>query len=192
MKLNDIAKEFERHTKLALPYHGDTLPSLMRRLVDEHLYYRRRKVPQEVIARLRARAKDLCEHCGDAVDEYEIHHTKEVCFGGENSIENLQLLCRPCHVSVTESRYIERKPRLQSCFTPEMAELFYNTPKPQQLCWGIGPGELTHILSSTLTVVAETLYTRTTRQPLPSQTSWSPTTNASRTTTSSGLITGSS
>ena len=147
VKLNDIAKEFERHTKLALPYHGDTLPSLMRRLVDEHLYYRRRKVPQEVIARLRARAKDLCEHCGDAVDEYEIHHTKEVCFGGENSIENLQLLCRPCHVSVTESRYIERKPRLQSCFTPEMAELFYNTPKPQQLCWGIGPGELTHILS---------------------------------------------
>ena len=135
-KLQAIAKAFEQQTGFALPYHGDTLPSLMRRLVDEHQYYRRRAVPKTTIARLMEARGGLCELCGDAGEE--VHHKNAVCLGGGNSLDNLQLLCAPCHAKVTEGQHLQRKPRLQSCFSPELAELFYNTPKPQQIHWGIG------------------------------------------------------
>jgi hypothetical protein len=83
-KLSAIAKAFEKHTGLALPYHGDTLPSLMRRLVDEHQFFRRKWLPKTTIARLREARRDMCELCGDVVgdDPFEVHHKSAVCLGG--------------------------------------------------------------------------------------------------------------
>ena len=59
-KLSAIAKAFEQHAGLALPYHGDTLPSLMRRLVDEHQFFRRKWLPKTT---MRAR-RDMRKFCG--------------------------------------------------------------------------------------------------------------------------------
>jgi 5-methylcytosine-specific restriction endonuclease McrA len=40
-----------------------------------------------------------CNYCGDI--GLEVDHVIELAAGGENSIENLQVLCKPCHKAKT-------------------------------------------------------------------------------------------
>lgn len=40
-----------------------------------------------------------CNYCGDI--GLEVDHVIELAAGGENSIENLQVLCKPCHKTKT-------------------------------------------------------------------------------------------
>ena len=137
---------------MSLPHYGDELPSFMKRLVDEHTYYRRARVPKEVVATLRARQEDKCHSCGDklygkgdvfggqpsVLPIFEVHHASALAEGGGNDAGNLQLLCHMCHVKISEEQHLCKNPRLRSCFNPEVMELFNNTPKPRQIHWGLG------------------------------------------------------
>jgi hypothetical protein len=139
-RLHLLAAEFQKHTGLSLPYHGEELPTLMRRLIDEHLYWRRSKIPREIREIVRVRQDDKCEKCGDALAGHgELHHIKAVADGGSNDSSNLQLLCHMCHTQISESQHLAKNPRLSSCFNPEMMNLFNNAAlKPKQIHWGIG------------------------------------------------------
>jgi hypothetical protein len=139
-RLHLLTAEFQKHTGLSLPYHGEELPTLMRRLIDEHLYWRRPNIPREIREIVRVRQGDKCEKCGDALAGHgELHHVKAVADGGSNDSSNLQLLCHMCHVQISESQHLAKNPRLLSCFNPEMMEVFQNAAqKPKQIHWGIG------------------------------------------------------
>ena len=67
-RLRLFAEAFEKETGLSLPYHGEELPTLMKRLVDEHLYWRRPCIPKEVREELRQRQGDKCRKCDDKLD----------------------------------------------------------------------------------------------------------------------------
>ena len=44
----------------------------------------------------KARARMRCEKCG-AAGRLEVHHKKPKCEGGEDTMENVIVLCRGCH-----------------------------------------------------------------------------------------------
>ena len=47
-----------------------------------------------------------CNYCGDVGNE--VDHVIELAAGGDNSIENLQVLCSPCHKAKT-AKYNSRR-----------------------------------------------------------------------------------
>ncbi len=53
---------------------------------------------QMVYSLVRVRDKFRCRHCKTATPE--VHHIKFRSAGGEDSTENLALLCRACHAEV--------------------------------------------------------------------------------------------
>ncbi len=57
----------------------------------------REYLPNATIRAVYARAGGCCERCGRRSGQLDIHHKKPVSEGGGNSLENLELLCRPCH-----------------------------------------------------------------------------------------------
>jgi hypothetical protein len=48
---------------------------------------------------LKQRSNDTCELCGHHADNYDIHH---VVYNPAITINELQLLCVPCHASITD------------------------------------------------------------------------------------------
>ena len=74
----------------------------MKRLVGEHTYYRRARVPRETVTILRAQQDDKRHHCGDKLHgQGEVHPATAVAQGGGNEAANLQLLCHMCHVQIS-------------------------------------------------------------------------------------------
>jgi 5-methylcytosine-specific restriction endonuclease McrA len=126
-RIYDLVKLFRARTGLRLDYHGEEMPSLMKAMVDEHMYWRRIYVPKETIANLHVRAQEKCEACGDALTHPEVHHIKPVAQGGTNALDNLQLLCHMCHVQISEQQHLSKNPRLCS-FNPEIWS-FSTTPQ---------------------------------------------------------------
>jgi 5-methylcytosine-specific restriction endonuclease McrA len=52
------------------------------------------------------RAGGFCERCGAKLWRgVEYHHIIEAYLGGDNSLENCCVACRPCHVELTAERH---------------------------------------------------------------------------------------
>ncbi len=66
-------------------------------------------IPNATIRAVYARAGGCCERCGRRSGRLDIHHKTPVSEGGDNSFENLELLCRPCH-TLEHERDFELKP----------------------------------------------------------------------------------
>lgn len=64
---------------------------------------KRRVLPPMVRNELRARAGNQCERCGCS-GPFAAHHVTPVSEGGTNELENLMLLCWPCHKAVHRER----------------------------------------------------------------------------------------
>ena len=45
-----------------------------------------------------------CVGCGGRLDEFEADHVIPWSLGGSTNTENLQLLCKPCHLTKTLSQ----------------------------------------------------------------------------------------
>ena len=54
------------------------------------------------------RAKGLCENCKLPFKGIEYHHILEAELGGDNSINNCLVLCRPCHKFFTKTQSAPR------------------------------------------------------------------------------------
>jgi RNA-directed DNA polymerase len=52
---------------------------------------------REIKAQVKAERGTTCERCGDTVN-LDLHHRHAKRYGGQNTIDNAELLCRPCHV----------------------------------------------------------------------------------------------
>ena len=51
----------------------------------------------EVVLGVHEHANHTCEQCGAIKVQFEVHHITPKIMGGNNALENLKLLCKPCH-----------------------------------------------------------------------------------------------
>ncbi len=49
------------------------------------------------------RDKGICQECGQAVTTFECDHIYPRASGGDDSLENLRTLCKPCHIKATSN-----------------------------------------------------------------------------------------
>jgi hypothetical protein len=64
-----------------------------------------------------------CNYCGDVGNE--VDHVIELAAGGDNSIENLQVLCSPCH-KVKTAKYNSKRLKTDK-------GVFSGSPAPRHL-----------------------------------------------------------
>jgi len=66
---------------------------------------RSRSIPQDVKIAVAVRDEGLCQHCGTSTGPMEYDHVIPYSMGGDNSVENIQLLCRRCNAAKS-NRYV--------------------------------------------------------------------------------------
>jgi hypothetical protein len=66
---------------------------------------RSRSIPQDVKIAVAVRDERLCQHCGTSAGPMQYDHIIPYSMGGDNSVENIQLLCHRCN-SAKSNRYV--------------------------------------------------------------------------------------
>jgi flavoprotein len=66
---------------------------------------RSRSIPQDVKIAVAVRDQGRCQHCGTFAGPMEYDHVIPYSMGGDNSVENIQLLCRRCNAAKS-NRYV--------------------------------------------------------------------------------------
>jgi hypothetical protein len=64
-----------------------------------------RSIPQDVKIAVAVRDEGLCQHCGTSAGPMQYDHVIPFSMGGDNSVENIQLLCRRCN-RAKSNRYV--------------------------------------------------------------------------------------
>jgi 5-methylcytosine-specific restriction endonuclease McrA len=64
-----------------------------------------RTIPQDVKIAVAVRDEGLCQHCGTSTGPMQYDHVIPYSVGGDNSVENIQLLCRRCNAAKS-NRYV--------------------------------------------------------------------------------------
>ena len=62
-----------------------------------------RTIPQDVKIAVAVRDQGLCQHCGTSTGPMQYDHVIPYSMGGDNSVENIQLLCRRCNRAKSNS-----------------------------------------------------------------------------------------
>ena len=76
---------------------------------------RTRSIPQDVKIAVAVRDEGLCQHCGTSAGPMQYDHVIPYSLGGDNSVENIQLLCRRCNAAKS-NRYVGQR------YSPECVE----------------------------------------------------------------------
>jgi hypothetical protein len=129
-----------------MPYYGEEQATLGHRMVEQWVAIKRMKFEASVRLELARRQSNNCAMCDEPLvkpdgtwQHTEINHKRALALHGDNSPENLELLCLMCHNMVTESQVLHGvAPRLCSVLNPESAKIFRDAPKPRQISWGNG------------------------------------------------------
>jgi hypothetical protein len=64
-----------------------------------------RTIPQDVKIAVAVRDEGLCQHCGTSAGPMQYDHVIPYSMGGDNSVENIQLLCHRCN-RAKSNRYV--------------------------------------------------------------------------------------
>ena len=64
-----------------------------------------RSIPQDVKIAVAVRDQGRCQHCGTSAGPMEYDHVIPYSAGRDNSVENIQLLCRRCNAAKS-NRYV--------------------------------------------------------------------------------------
>ena len=80
---------------IVLAFSGATAPAAKRT----------RSIPQDVKIAVAVRDQGLCQHCGTSAGQMEYDHVIPYSMGGDNSVGNIQLLCRRCNAAKS-NRYV--------------------------------------------------------------------------------------
>src|SRR5215218_9586184 len=62
-----------------------------------------RTIPQDVKIAVAVRDQGCCQHCGTSTGPMHYDHVIPYSMGGDNSVENIQLLCRRCNGAKSNS-----------------------------------------------------------------------------------------
>jgi hypothetical protein len=66
---------------------------------------RSRSIPQDVKIAVAVRDQGRCQHCGTSAGPMQYDHVIPYSMGGDNSVENIQLLCHRCN-RAKSNRYV--------------------------------------------------------------------------------------
>jgi HNH endonuclease len=66
---------------------------------------RSRSIPQDVKIAVAVRDQGRCQHCGTSAGPMQYDHVIPYSVGGDNSVNNIQLLCRRCNAAKS-NRYV--------------------------------------------------------------------------------------
>jgi len=79
-----------------------------KKMRESYDYRRNNGFTNSLKSRCKKRDGYLCKRCGSSED-LEVDHIVEVIDGGENTLENLQTLCKNCHLKKTKKEIKKRK-----------------------------------------------------------------------------------
>ena len=68
----------------------------------------RKPIPNGVLRAVFSRAGNACERCGCQGRQLDVHHPKPVSDGGGNGVDELEVLCKPCHRLAHRQDYQQR------------------------------------------------------------------------------------
>ncbi len=85
-------------------------------LFEESVNKKRHALKPNKRRRVLLRARGICEivECFNQISENcEIHHIKQVQFGGTDDLENLAAICKYCHLKISQAQdYIDKHQKL--------------------------------------------------------------------------------
>jgi len=81
-----------------IEFKNQTFPQFINQLKEKHFNKKldREEISQEIKQQLLSKKK--CNVCKDQLTEYECDHIRPLANGGDNEMNNLQLLRKSCHV----------------------------------------------------------------------------------------------
>ena len=122
-----------------ITYKGETNGVLAYNYLKQIMVRPRKIIDEDVAAELMQRQQKRCGACGDLLRRFEKHHKKPFSQGGTDDIDNIILLCPPCHATETEKQEQASSSHnvyLESHLSPRMYTHFVDLPIPRQLHWG--------------------------------------------------------
>ena len=122
-----------------LHYGGESAGVVAHRFMEMAMRHNRETISEADTATLLARQENKCGGCNDLLKKFERHHKKPVAAGGTNDLDNLVLLCPPCHAQETEKQEqanCRHNVWFESRLCPRMHELFASLPLPKTIHWG--------------------------------------------------------
>jgi hypothetical protein len=121
-------------------YTGQSPGLLALQYLHSSLARNRAPVTAEQRRELERRQDRRCAQCGDQLHghAYAVDHRQPLRADGSNDLENLQLLCPPCHREKTsqEQECLSSLRVVESCVNLEALEAFVKASKPKQLVLG--------------------------------------------------------
>ena len=87
-----------------ITYKGETNGVLAYNYLKQIMVRPRKIIDEDVAAELMQRQQKRCGACGDLLRRFEKHHKKPFSQGGTDDIDNIILLCPPCHATETEKQ----------------------------------------------------------------------------------------
>ena len=95
--------------KMDLPFHNQSFGNIVMEMTEKFYETPRVLIPKETKDLLLQQQKDKCNDCQKKIEKkkYHIDHIRPLSNGGNNDIENLQLLCVSCHLDKTRHEHDE-------------------------------------------------------------------------------------
>jgi hypothetical protein len=105
-------------------------------------HYSRKPLTRSECLKVKNKYGGTCANCECELEDgqWESDHIVALWQGGEDTVENQEPLCLPCHSERSEQERLYQGARktIESTFSRELLEMFYAAPKPQQLVFGDG------------------------------------------------------
>jgi len=139
----ECAKSLGQDPTEKLLYKGEGKAQVCERIRVEIIkHYSRQPLTRSERLRVKNKCGGSCANCGCELEDgkWESDHKVPLWQGGEDTIENQEPLCLPCHDEKSEHERLYQGARktIESVFSREALEMFYAAPKPQQLVFGDG------------------------------------------------------
>lgn len=83
-----------------IDWKNQSFPSFIRQMKDKHFEKKseRINITDEIKNKLLKLQNNKCNECKEILEKkYEIDHIRPLANGGDNELDNLQILCKPCH-----------------------------------------------------------------------------------------------
>jgi hypothetical protein len=135
--LAKVCEIFEQRHGVEFPYYGDEWGGLAVRLAEWYVCQQRPKHLD------RDAYKDgKCYVCGEPATHFEAHHVVQPMRGGDPMGDNVKPVHPDCHAWVTGLQkmglYAAGRLSFYSELSPAETVAWENTPKPRQICDGVG------------------------------------------------------
>ena len=88
-----------------LEFKNQTFPSFIKQLREKFFDLKTKRIDWQPHQRVQIvqEKKPICNYCNENLTEFEIDHIQPLANGGTNNMNNLQILCKSCHLYKTKT-----------------------------------------------------------------------------------------